>query len=298
MSFAGHFDKFMFGRRGIPRPDRKAPPNPELTLTLATGTITLMGAPQFLTRGRLQVAIFDSAVALAEAVSEAFAQAVASEVRRRGEAAVVLATGNSQLAFLQALRARDDVPWDRVEVFHLDEYLGLPADHPASFRRYLHEQLVDHVRPRAFHEIRGDAPDAAAEAARYSDLVRRHPVCVCVCGIGENGHLAFNDPPADFATEEVMQVVRLDERSRAQQVGEGHFPSLGDAPERAITMTVPAMLRATEVLVVCPEARKADAVAAALDGPVTPDCPASILQAAAARLYLDRASSSLLAGVG
>ena len=177
----------------------------------------------------------------------------------------------------------------------MDEYLGIDEQHPASFRRVLHDQLVAALRPQAFHGIRGDAEDVEAELERYSALLAAQPPVACVMGIGENGHLAFNDPPADFTIVRTIQVVTLDEACRRQQVGEGHFARLEEVPRHAISLTIPALLAPRHVLVIAPEKRKAAAVRAALEGPLTPDCPASILRTAAhARLFLDRASAALL----
>jgi glucosamine-6-phosphate deaminase len=177
----------------------------------------------------------------------------------------------------------------------MDEYLGLPAQHPASFRHVIQEQLVARVHPRAFYGIAGDAPDVVVEMERYAELLNDHQPIACVMGIGENGHLAFNDPPADFNTTQIIHVVTLIESCRQQQVGEGHFARLEDVPRQAISLTVPALLKPQHALVIAPEARKAQAVRAALEGPITPDCPASILRSVSqARLYLDRDSAALL----
>ena len=247
------------------------------------------------TYGRLWVGIFDRDLDMGARAAADFAAAVRQAVDARGFASVILATGNSQLPFMAALRQRDDIPWDKVLVFHMDEYRGMPETDPASFRRYIREQLTDHVHPRQFFGLQGDAPDTAAEIRRYTELLKQYPADVCVMGIGENGHLAFNDPPADFETTETVHVVNLDLACRRQQVGEGHFATIDDVPMQALSLTVPALLAAKRVLVVVPERRKAAAVKAALQGPVTPSCPASILQTQPhARLYLDRESSSLL----
>src|SRR3954454_17253744 len=154
----------------------------------------------------------------------------------------------------------------------------MDESHPASFRRYIRDNLTDIVHPRAFFGIEGDAPDVDAELQRYAALLAQYPPDATVMGIGENGHLAFNDPPADFETDEVIRWVELDEACRLQQAGEGHFPTLDDVPSRALSLTIPALLRSRDVLVVVPERRKAPAVKAALEGPVTPNGPASILQ--------------------
>jgi glucosamine-6-phosphate deaminase len=225
-----------------------------------------------------EVAIADSEKAAGVAAASMAAELLVGRVLQDGSASVILATGNSQLAFLEALRGRRDVPWDRITVFHMDEYVGISADHPASFRRYMHERLVDLVQPMAFHPIDGDAPDLGIELRRYAKLIAAAPPALCVMGIGENGHLAFNDPPADFAAPEPIQVVELSDASRRQQVGEGHFATIGDVPSHAITLTIPTLLAPDRVLVVVPEGRKAEAVRAALTGPISPDCPASILR--------------------
>jgi glucosamine-6-phosphate deaminase len=245
----------------------------------------------------LSVRIYDSNEALGAAAADDLANILRAAVRERGEATIILATGNSQRTIFAALCEMPDVPWDRVDVFHMDEYLGLSEDHPASFRRYLREKLIDHIRPRAFHGIRGDAPNPEKEMARYEALLRERSITACVLGIGENGHLAFNDPPADFRAERTIALVTLDETSRRQQVGEGHFPSIDSVPTRAITLTIPALLAPPHVLAIVPEARKALPVQRTLEGPLTPDCPASILRTVPhATLYLDRASAALLMG--
>jgi glucosamine-6-phosphate deaminase len=170
------------------------------------------------------------------------------------------------------------------------------SDHPASFRRYLHEKVIDTLRPQAFFEVRGDTCNSQDECDRYADLLARFPADICCLGIGENGHLAFNDPPyADFNDPAMVKIVKLAEKSRHQQVGEGHFASLDEVPTEAITLTIPALLAPSCVIGIVPEARKAEAVKAALLGPITEDCPASILrQTPQARLFLDQDSAELL----
>jgi glucosamine-6-phosphate deaminase len=245
--------------------------------------------------GQLETQLFDTPEALAAAAVDDLAGILRRAIAERGAAAAIFATGNSQLAFYQALRSRSDIDWRRVTVFHMDEYLGLPEQHPASFRRYMRERLVDAVHPHAFYGIAGDAPDVASELARYAVLLAAHQPVACVLGIGENGHLAFNDPPADFSAQRTIQVVTLADSCRRQQVGEGHFARLEDVPRQALSLSVPALLAPAHVLAVVPESRKAEAVRAALEGPITPDCPASILRTAPhARLYLDRDSGALL----
>jgi glucosamine-6-phosphate deaminase len=243
--------------------------------------------------GDLRVETHPDGSALGAAAARDAAVAIRAAVTAHGEARVILATGNSQLAFLSALAATPDLPWPRIELFHMDEYVGLDGDHPASFRRFLRERIVERVAPRAFHEIRGDVP-AEAEAARYAALLTARHVDLTCMGIGENGHLAFNDPPdARFDDPAGARVVRLDEVSRRQQVGEGHFATLDDVPTHAISLTIPTLLAAARVQVVVPEARKAESVRRSLLGPVDEACPASILQHTPhAVLYLDAASAS------
>jgi glucosamine-6-phosphate deaminase len=241
-----------------------------------------------LTYDRLPVTVMESNQQLGHAAAAAFAEIVNSQVEQRGDVAVVLATGNSQLSFVRALRDRDDVPWSRISVLHMDEYLGMTEEEPPSFRRWMQEKVVRHVAPKEFYGMRGDHEPVEEEVARYSRLLHDLEPVLCVMGIGENGHLAFNDPPGDFTTTSSVNVVTLDEACRRQQVREGHFGSLSETPERALTMTIPALLRPPAVLVLAPEARKAPAVKRALEGPVSPDCPASILRTVDhASLYLD-----------
>jgi glucosamine-6-phosphate deaminase len=230
----------------------------------------------------------DAAVDAAETLRAALAA--------RGEANVMLATGNSQLAFLVELVEMADIPWERVRVFHMDEYVGLPATHSASFQRYMRERVAARLPVLEFNYLQGDAPEPEAEAARYAALLRDHPLDLCCAGIGENGHLAFNDPPvADFDDPRDVMIVELEPESRNQQVGEGHFATVADVPTHAITVTIPALLRARRLLVIVPEARKAKAVRTALYGSISTACPASILRRQAhATLYLDLESSALL----
>jgi glucosamine-6-phosphate deaminase len=243
----------------------------------------------------LPVRIYESNDALGAAAAADLAGILRDAVQARGEAAIILATGNSQRTLFAALCELPDVPWDRTDVFHMDEYVGIAGEHPASFRHVLHEQLIDRVQPRAFHGIQGDAPDPRQEMVRYEALLREQPIAACVMGIGENGHLAFNDPPADFHTDRTIALVALDQTSRHQQVGEGHFSRIEDVPTHAITLTIPMLLAPPRLLVIVPEARKAPPVQRALQGPLTPDCPASILRTVPhATLYLDQASAAML----
>jgi glucosamine-6-phosphate deaminase len=224
------------------------------------------------------------------------AEALRAAIAARGEANVMLATGNSQLAFLVELVQMPDIAWDRVRAFHMDEYVGLAPTHSASFQRYMWERVAARLSFMEFNYLSGDAPDAEQEARRYQTLLRAHPLDLCCAGIGENGHLAFNDPPvADFNDPRDVKIVALEPASRSQQVNEGHFPTIADVPTHAITVTIPALLSARRLLVIVPEARKAKPVRAALYGPISTACPASILRRQSnATLYLDPESSALL----
>jgi glucosamine-6-phosphate deaminase len=219
---------------------------------------------------------------------------LADVIAARGHARVIAATGNSQLTFLRRLVASPRVDWSRIELFHLDEYVGIAADHRASFRRVLREHLVDPTGIPTFHALDGDG-DVDAVRRTVGAAIARAPIDVAFVGIGENTHLAFNDPPADFETTEPYLVVALDEACRRQQVGEGWFPTLADVPTHAISMSIRQILAAREILAMVPDERKAAAVAAVLTGPVTPDVPASILRTHdRVTLYLDEASASLV----
>ena len=215
-------------------------------------------------------------------------------IRDRGRANIVVATGASQFEVLAALVAAAEIDWGRVCGFHLDEYVDLPLSHPASFRRYLKERLVDRVPLGEFHFVNGEV-DPEAECRRLGDLIRQCPIDVALVGIGENGHLAFNDPPADFQTEESYLVVQLDEACRRQQLGEGWFPNFDAVPQHAISMSIRQIMKSRAIICSVPDRRKAAAVRAALEGPVTPEVPASILQRHAdATIYLDPPAASLL----
>jgi glucosamine-6-phosphate deaminase len=241
------------------------------------------------------VSIYPNKVALGEGAATVVAGLLSGVLKAEGKAAIILATGASQYQFLAALRGHKEVDWRRVTAFHLDEYLGMPATHPASFRRYLRERIFDALPFGAVHLLEGDAPDSGAECRRYASLLAAESITVACIGIGENGHLAFNDPPADFETPEAVRVVVLDEACRRQQVGEGHFASVDDVPGRALSLSIPAILAARAISCVVPDRRKAAAVHCALEGPVSPDCPASALRLhRAAHLFLDPDSASML----
>lgn len=228
------------------------------------------------------------------ALGLAAARRVAAAIAACGEARVVFACAPSQDEFLAALLAQP-VDWAKVTVFHMDEYAGLPASHPASFRSYLRGHLLAHITPRAVHFIRAEE-DAAHEAGRYAALLAERPLDLVCLGIGENGHLAFNDPPvADFADPALVKLVALDDACRRQQVHDGCFPALDAVPMHALTLTISALLNAREISCVVPGARKAQAVRAALLGPIATSCPASVLRThPRAVLHLDEAAAALL----
>ena len=217
-------------------------------------------------------------------------------LRQQESAALILATGNSQIQFLENLIALGGVDWSRTVLFHMDEYLGIEASHRASFRRYMRERVEERVRPRRFHYLEGDALLPLDECERYASLLRAQPIDLCCLGVGENGHLAFNDPPvADFSDPHSVKLVKLDLACRQQQVGEKHFPSLEAVPRYAFTLTIPMLCSAKKMVCVAPEKRKAKAVQAALQGPVSPACPASFLRRQShATLFLDTDSAALL----
>jgi glucosamine-6-phosphate deaminase len=226
--------------------------------------------------------------------AEEAARVIRSAIRGRGRARIIAATGASQFEFLEALSCAPRIDWKNVTLFHLDEYIGLDENHPASFRRYLRERFIEKVGVGACHLLNPD-PDPFEECRRVGALLMEAPVDVAFVGIGENGHLAFNDPPADFQTEEPYLVVELDLRCRQQQLGEGWFHSLEEVPTRAVSMSVRQILRSGSILCMVPDRRKAEAVRASVEGPITPAVPASILQAHPdTRLYLDPDSASLL----
>lgn len=217
----------------------------------------------------------------------------------QGCANIIIATGNSQLTLLDALSQSGGIDWAKVNIFHMDEYVGIDPNHPASFSKFLHEHIIDIVKPRKFYPVLGGAKDTEEACNEYEKLLRANPADLCILGIGENGHLAFNDPPlARFDDPCWVKVVRLTEPCKRQQVGEGHFKSIDEVPKTAITLTIPALLAAQRVLAIVPEARKAEIIYQALTGPIDPSCPASILrQTDHAHLYLDADSGIRVLGL-
>jgi glucosamine-6-phosphate deaminase len=248
---------------------------------------------RLLHRGRLAVRVHPDRASMGRDAARQVATHLRAEVDRSGRASAIFASAPSQAEFLAALRADPTIPWDRVTAFHLDEFVGISETHPASFRRFLRDRLFDHVPLRAFHGLDGEARDPAAECARYAALLREHAPSLAVLGIGENGHLAFIDPPeCDFADPADVRMVTLDEACRRQQVSEGGFPRFEDVPRTALSLTIPYLLRVPRAVAIVPGPAKRAAVRAALEGPLTPDCPASILRRhGEAALFLDEASA-------
>lgn len=228
---------------------------------------------------QLEVRVFSSQAQLAQAAAAMAAQVLGESLSSRSSAAAILASANSQIAFVQALVARKDIPWSRVTLFHMDEYLGISDQHPASFRRFMRERVEARLAPAHFHYLAGDADQPLDECDRYARLLAAQPIDLCCLGIGENGHIAFNDPPvADFADPRPVKLVKLDEACRQQQVGEGHYAALSEVPQYAFTLTIPTLCSARRMICIVPERRKARAVRDALCGPIHPACPASILR--------------------
>src|SRR3989449_10024302 len=238
--------------------------------------------------------LFNHKRALATAAAEQAATAIRRAVADRGKARIIAATGASQFEFLEALTSLPGIDWKQVEMFHLDEYIGLPASHPASFSNYLQQRLIQKTGITQHHLLNGEG-DPAEVIGRTSQDQRRAPVDVAFVGVGENGHLAFNDPPADFETEEEYLIVTLDEACRRQQLGEGWFQTLDDVPRRAISMSVRQILKSKKILCMVPDARKAKAMKSCFQGEISPLAPASILLTLPnTTLFLDQHSAALL----
>ncbi len=240
------------------------------------------------------IKVFKDKHLLANAAAEQAARHIRNAMSEKETARIIAATGASQFEFLDALTAAPDIEWTRVEMFHLDEYIGLPLSHPASFRSYLLKRLINKVGITRYHLLDGES-DPASVAREVGAKLASAPVDVAFVGIGENGHLAFNDPPADFDTEEPYLIVNLDEACRRQQMGEGWFANLTDVPRTALSMSVRQILKAQEIICIVPDARKALAVAACFEGEISTNAPASILRThPRTTIYLDKDSASLL----
>lgn len=231
---------------------------------------------------------------LGQAAAEQAASSIRRAIAEKGTARIIVATGASQFPFLEALTAAPGIDWTRVEMFHLDEYIDLPITHRASFRRYLKERLIDKVGIVRHHLLDGEK-DPQETIREVSAAIREAPIDIAFVGVGENGHLAFNDPPADFTVDDPYIVVTLDEACRRQQVGEGWFDDMAEVPTQAISMSIRQIMRAREIICIVPDARKAQAVKACFGGEISPLAPASILRTHPnATLYVDRESASLL----
>ncbi len=244
---------------------------------------------------KLKVKIYQHSEDIAVAAAEFVAGQLNLAIGEKGSANLVLGTGASQLAFLKHLQ-KQKIDWKKIIVFHLDEYQGMPETHPASFRKYLKERILENVKPKQAYYLNGDVPDVGAEVLRYENLLKGHPIDVACIGIGENGHIAFNDPPvADFNDPYLVKLVELDEGCRKQQLGEGWFPTFDDVPTHALTLTIPAIMGCKTISCLVPDERKAEAVYNALNSKISTKFPATILRTHPdAVLFLDSESSSKL----
>lgn len=257
----------------------------------------MLAATKFFRVDDLMVQIYNNDAHMAQDVAKIAQNYLQNLIKQQDTVAVLLATGNSQLKFLDALITLGGVDWSRITLFHLDEYLGITADHPASFRRYLREHVEKRVSMKQFHYLVGDALQPVAECDRYAKLLQAQPIDLCCLGVGENGHLAFNDPAvADFQDPDSVKLVKLDMVNRQQQVSTGHFSNLESVPKYAFTVTIPMICAAKKIICLAPETRKAKVVKKILSGDITTECPASILRRQPqATLFLDVNSASLLA---
>jgi glucosamine-6-phosphate deaminase len=255
-----------------------------------------MTASPELLYGTARVRIYSSRAELGAAAAEDAASIIRKAVAERGRARIILATGNSQLDMIGALVEIPEVPWTAVEVFHMDEYVGMPETHPSSFRLWIRTRVEERVHPRVVQYLAGDAPDPEPEMERYSRLLNAAPIDLAFVGFGENGHIAFNDPHvADFNDCRTLKRVLIDEASQRQQAGEGHFDRPESVPRDAFTITCPGLFRAAAWICCVPDLRKANAVRDALEGPISTACPASIVRThPGATVYLDTLSASRL----
>jgi glucosamine-6-phosphate deaminase len=242
----------------------------------------------------MKIEVFPDKKSLAQSAATDAANALRQALNKTGYARIIAATGAAQFDFLELLTQTAGIDWSKVEMFHLDEYIGIPADHPASFRKFLLERLINKTGISRYHLLDGDR-DPQQVIAAVSAEIRKAPTDIAFVGIGENGHLAFNDPPADFETDEAYIVVELDQACRRQQMGEGWFKSMDEVPRRAISMTVRQVLRAKQILAIVPDTRKAPAIAKCFGAEISPMAPASILRTHPNTvLYLDQNSAALL----
>jgi len=243
----------------------------------------------------MEMKIFQTKQEMSKAAAQKAAAILMSTIEKKGKAVFVAATGTSQFEFLEHLTSVPSIDWSRTTMFHLDEYIGLPETHPASFRRYLKERLINKVHPGTVYLIQGDARDPELECERLNKIISNMEVDVAFVGVGENGHLAFNDPPADFETEKPYIIVELDEVCRRQQLKEGWFKSLDEVPRRAISMSIKQIMKSKNIICIVPESRKAQAVKDCFEGEISPYHPASILRKHTnAFIFLDKDAAKLL----
>lgn len=243
----------------------------------------------------MKIRIFETKQEMGKAAAKEAARILINTIETKGEAVFVAATGASQLEFLENLTNTPSVDWSKTTMFHLDEYIGIPETHPASFTKYLKQRLIDKVHPGAVYLINGNAEDPESECERLGKIISEKEIDVAFVGIGENGHLAFNDPPVDFDTERPYILVELNEVSRRQQLGEGWFERFDDVPRRAISMSIKQIMKSKNIVCTVPDSRKAQAVKDCLEGNISPDHPASILRKhERVFLFLDKNSAKLL----
>lgn len=248
-----------------------------------------------ISKEQLNVKIFANKDEMGKAAAISVVEKLNAAIAEKGFANLILATGASQFQFLEHLQ-QQSIEWKKITIFHLDEYKGMPVTHPASFRKYLKERILDKVQPKEVHYLNGDAPDVEAEVLHYENLLKEHPIDIACIGIGENGHIAFNDPPvADFNDPKLVKVVELDEACRKQQLGEGWFPTFDDVPTHALSLTIPAIMGCKAISCVVPDERKSEAVYKTLHAEISTACPATILRTHPNTiLYLDEGSASKL----
>jgi glucosamine-6-phosphate deaminase len=243
----------------------------------------------------MKIKVLKTKYDMGKAAAEEAARILVDAIREKGEATFIAATGASQFEFLENLTSISSIDWSKTTMFHLDEYVGLPETHPASFRKYLKERFINKVHPGNVHLINGDAKDPELECERLGKIIKQKKIDVAFVGIGENGHLAFNDPPADFNTKKSYLVVELNDACRKQQLDEGWFKSFDEVPKRAISMSIEQIMKSKNIICTVPDKRKAKAVKNCLEEEISPLCPASILRKhTQVYFYLDKNSASLI----
>ena len=246
-------------------------------------------------KDQLIVKVYENKHSMGKAAAEEAAKILVEAIKEKSEANFIAATGASQFEFLENLTSISSIDWSKTSMFHLDEYVGLPETHPASFRRYLKERLINKVHPGSVYLIKGDTKNPESECERLAKIIKKKDIDVAFVGIGENGHLAFNDPPADFDTEKPYLVVELDDACRKQQLGEGWFKSFDEVPKKAISMSINQIMKSKNIICTVPDKRKAQAVKNCLEEEISPLCPASILRKhPQVYFYLDKNSASFI----